>query len=688
MNDLTQSQRAAIAAPGTSFLTGNAGSGKTTALSHRLLRLLQEGEPAYTLLVLVAEAEDGDRFRTFLQEHGQAPGSDLTITTYTFLARQMVELFWPLVAGPAGFERPYQPPTYLHYDLAQLLMWRIVRPMLQEGAFAALRMRPQRLISQILDTMNRAALNRLSLEQARERQIAAWAGDPGDARHLQEADLAARRFRSHCQRNSLLDVSLAVRVFDTELLQHSQFHRYFGERFRHLLVDNVEEQTPAGQNFIASLSTEVQTASIAYDEGGGYKQFLSADPQGARRLQDQCRNTYEFQEQFTGHISLVHLATAVSNRLLSARERRPTNRASEAILDVVEGRYRHEMARRAISRVAQLLASAEITADEAAIITPRLDGALRHSLQRALRQAEIPFTLLRRRSSPRDEPRVRAWLTLLALAHPHWEVPISAYDIAEALALSVAGLDPARATLLGQALFSQEAGEFLPTSVLSTGEVQRIGADKVEMVEELRQWLNVNRGLAVDRFLRQLYEEVLSRPPFQPHPDAAGSALLEWIVDLSARLQHASRQLELGDTGGAGQALLDVVNEGLVRPDPPELGEPQQEEGIIITTIHGYLLSHRSSQVQVWLDVSNPAWWDIPRQPLSNPFVLAPGRPSGQAWTMADEFRARNERLSHLVQGLAVRCHRGVVLARSTLDQRGQRQDSPLWRALRQVVRA
>lgn len=688
MNDLTTTQKAAIEAPEASFLIGTAGSGKTTALCHRLLYLLREGEPAYTLLVLVAEAEDGDRFRNFLQEHGPAPGPDLTVTTFTFLARQMVHLFWPLVAGPAGFQRPYQPPTYLHYDLAQLLMWRIVRPMLQEGAFAALRMRPQQIVSQILDTVNRAALNRLSLEEARERQIAAWAGDPQDALHLQEADVAARRFRAHCRRNSLLDVSLAVRVFDTQLLQHPEFHRYFGERFRHILVDNVEEQTPAGQHFIASLSTTVQTASIAYDEGGGYKQFLSADPQGARRLQEQCHAIFEFEEQFTAPMALLHLATGLQNYLLSPAERRPTPRAAEAIVDVVEGRYRHEMARKAVSRVALLLVHEKIAPDEAAIISPGLDGALRFTLQEALRLEGLPYTLLRRRSSPRDEPRIRAWLTLLALAHPDWQVQASAYDVAEALALSVDQLDPARATLLSRALYSEGAGVLLPASELPEDEVRRIGREKVEMVEKLRRWLAAHRDLDVAHFLKTLYEEVLSLPPFRPDPDATGAAILEWISDLAGRLQRASAQLELGGESGTGQALLNVIKEGLVTPDPPELGEPPQEEGILITTVHGYLLSQRSSRVQVWLDVSNPAWWDIPSQPLSNPFVLAPGRPAGQPWTMADEFHARNERLSKIVWGLALRCHQGIVLARSTLDQRGRRQDAPLWRALQQITRA
>ena len=71
--NLTDIQRAAVAAGGTSYLYGPAGTGKTTALQQRLLRLLREGEPAYTILVLVAEPEHRDAFFDTLHASGLGP---------------------------------------------------------------------------------------------------------------------------------------------------------------------------------------------------------------------------------------------------------------------------------------------------------------------------------------------------------------------------------------------------------------------------------------------------------------------------------------------------------------------------------------------------------------------------------------------------------------------------------------
>jgi len=195
--DLTSIQRAAVAAAETSYLYGPAGTGKTTALQQRLLRLLREGEPAYTILTLVAESEHRAAFIGAVNESGLGPHGELNVTVYSRLAQSMVALFWPLVARDAGFERPYVPPTFLTYDQSQVLMWRVVSPLLAQGAFSNLRLRPQQIVSQLLDTLNRAALNALSLEEAIVRQSVTWVGEPERRFHLDDAATAARAFRRY-----------------------------------------------------------------------------------------------------------------------------------------------------------------------------------------------------------------------------------------------------------------------------------------------------------------------------------------------------------------------------------------------------------------------------------------------------------------------------------------------------------
>ena len=679
-------QAAAVEAGESSFLLGAVGTGKSTTLEQRLLRLLEQGEPAYTILILIAEPDHRQRFESAVMTAELGPFADLKITTYSQMALEMVTLFWPLIARRSGFSTAHNPPTILTYDLAQLLMWRVVTPLLDGGAFADVRLRPQQIVSQVLDTLNRAALNSLPLAEAVERQIQTWSGEKVRLLDLRDAETAAQEFRRICLQNSLLDLSLSVEVFDSQLVNDPQFHRYFSERFRHLLVDNLEEQTPAGQNFVGSLLNLTETTAVAFDTGGGYKRFMAADPQGGRQIQIRCRSLFQFKDSFLAPEGMTGVANLVENALLHTTK--PIIGAEDMIIGTVGGRYRREMVNNLIPSLARLVENG-VEAKEVAIIAPYLDGALRYSLTQALTEANLPFRFLRRRSSPRDEPRIRAWLTWLALAHQQWRVPPTGHDVAEALTLSILGLDHARAALITKHAYDEDMAHLLPIDQLPQDLFERVGAETLDRVEELRLWLlDTDEDEPIDLFLQRLFTELLSEQRFQPRPDVAGAAVCQWLVNTASRLRQASAAMGLKTTAETGLIFIDGINQGLVSANPPDLGEPPDPNGITISTIYGYLLAGEPVRIQVWLETAATGWWDIPRQPLSNAFVMAQSYDPQNLWTMREDFQIRNELLSRIIWGLCGRCRDGIILANSDLDRRGILQDGPLWRALQPLIKS
>lgn len=686
---LTPLQQGIVTAAGSVFLHGPAGTGKTTIVHERLRSLLADGEPAYAILVLVADLPQRDQIVSFIQQSGPGAYADLKLLYYHQLAREMVQLFWPLVAGNAGFASAYRPPVFIGYDLAQLLMWRLVQPQLDRGAFADLRRRPQQIVSQLLDTLNRAALNQLPLDEATARQMATWASEPAHMRHLQQAETLARDFRRHCLRNNLLDLSLTVETFDRHVLGHAEFSRYFRERFRHVLVDNVEEQTPAGQAFVARMLASTDSALVVYDSGGGYRRFLAADPTGANRLRFKATRVYELGQRFVASPALAQLGDVLSNTIMGRRppiEAPGDGAATLPVSAVIHTRYRREMVWQVAAQIAAQIATGVAAAD-IAIVIPYLDGALRYTLVEALKAHQVPINLVRRRASPREEPRVRAWLTWAALAHPSWDVRPTQYDVAEALTLSIAALDPVRAALLAAAVYPLTATRLLPAAELSDYVRARVGDESVAHYEQLRQWLDAHgEKLPLDRFVYDLFNDLLAGPRFQPIPDLEGAGVCNWLVRTLASLVRAAPALGLPTPAAIGRAFLSSVDQGLITSQPPEMGDPPDPDGVLITTIYGYLLRGAPVRHQVWLETASSGWWDIPRQPLSNAFVLAASWQEERPWTVAEEIEIRNEMLSNIVRGLTARCTDGIILATSDLDRRGQRQDSLLWRAFEALL--
>ena len=133
------------------------------------------------------------------------------------LAQRMVELFWPLVAAEAGFARPDRPPVFLTLETAQYFMARLVGPLLDEGYFDSISIDRNRLYSQILDNLNKAAVVGFPPPRSAPRLKAAWLGEPAQLRVYDEAQECADRFRAYCLAHNLLDFSLQYEVFARHL---------------------------------------------------------------------------------------------------------------------------------------------------------------------------------------------------------------------------------------------------------------------------------------------------------------------------------------------------------------------------------------------------------------------------------------------------------------------------------------
>lgn len=158
------------------FLHGPAGAGKTTLGAARVRHLLsQRGVFARRILVLTPQRSLAAPYREALRSPTLTRnGSQVTLQTIGGLARNMVELYWPLIAGDAGFARPDREPVFLTLETAQYYMAGLVRPVMQSGRLDALSLSPARVISQVLDNLNKAALVGFAHTDVARRLTQAW----------------------------------------------------------------------------------------------------------------------------------------------------------------------------------------------------------------------------------------------------------------------------------------------------------------------------------------------------------------------------------------------------------------------------------------------------------------------------------------------------------------------------------
>ena len=690
--NLTSSQRQIIGASlhSHAFLSGPAGCGKTTVGVEHLRALLSEGVPADSILVLTPQRTLQVPYETALLDPSIGPGGQVTLATVGGLARRMVDLFWPLVSEAAGFAHPDQPPVFLTLETAQYYMARLVRPLLDEGFFASVTIDRNRLYSQVIDNLNKAAAVGFPFTEIGERLSSAWVGDPAQRRVYADAQECASRFRQVCFEHNLLDFSLQLDIFWNILWRTPECSGYLTHQYRHLICDNIEEDIPVAHDLLSEWLPGFDSALVIYDLDGGYRRFLGADPESAMRLADLCDTQAELTQSFVTTPEVQALEIAFNSKLLPDHQESitPESLASLAFPPPESPtRFYPQMLDWVAAEIHHLILDEEVPLSEIVVLAPYLSDALRFSLSNRLEAMGIPWRSHRPSRSLRDEPASHCLLTLAELAHPGWGVRPTKFDVAYALLYSIEGMDLVRAQLLVEIVYRQRDFSLSGFTAIRTEVQERITFIFGEYYERLREWIETYRQQPapdpLDHFLRRLFGEILSQKGFGFHRNNDGartaSSLIESIQKFRIAMEPAQAELSGVDIG---KEYLAMLQDGVIAAQYIEAWTVEPSQSVLLAPAHTFLMMNRPASVQFWLDAGSNGWWERLFQPLTQPYVLSRSWDRDRQWSDVDDQAANQQALARLVTGLLRRCRERVYLGTSDLGESGFEQRGPLLKAI------
>jgi hypothetical protein len=674
------------------FLEGIAGTGKTTAGVEHMLHLMSSGIPGSSILVLVPQRTLGAPFIGAMSTPGVVVGGIVSVLTLSGLARRMVDLFWPLVAERAGFTNPDAPPTFLNLETAQYYMAHLVRPLINDGMFSTLTIDRNRLYSQIIDNLNKAAVVGFPYQEIGSRLQSAWSGEPVQSHVYEEAQTCATLFRQFCLQHNLLDFSLQVEVFWHHLWKSRLCHKYLLNTYHHLIIDNIEEDVPITHDLLAHWIPHADSCLVIYDREAGYRRFLGADPSSAHRLVKNCSQAAVFDDTYVASAEIKSLSLYLRNALLRAPGALPDVDPRPALIHETHTYY-PQMLDWVAENIERLVVDEAVAPQDIVVLAPFLSDSLRFSLVHRLENKHIPVRTHRPSRSLREEPATFCLLTLASLAHPAWGFVPTRFDVAQSLMQALDGLDLIRAKILADITYRIHDGTptLLPFDQIIPATQQRISYVLGERFDHLRLWLEEYRQSVageLDHFLSRLFGEVLSQPGYGFHFDYDSGQVTAHLVDSIRKFRRVVGDALVESGADIGKEYIQMVQDGIIAAQYIPRREAQAENAVFIAPAYTFLISNYPVDVQFWLDVGNRTWAERLYQPLTHPYVLSRNWSVDKVWTDTEEVEAGGQALNALVLGLLNRCRRQVYLGLSEYNEQGYEQRGPLLQAFHHILQS
>ncbi len=593
------------------FLTGPAGTGKTSRAMARLQDLLSDHVPGHSILVLVPQLPLAGPYRELLRDPSLPGAAAVDILIPSSLALQTIGLFWPLIAGPAGFGRPQARPVFLTIETAQYYLRQAIEPLLGQGYFdpnvVPITISLSRLMSQILDNLNKAALIGLPHTEVGQRLAASLAGEPSSRVALEHTQVCVNQFREFCLARNLLDFSLRIETFQRYLWPVEGIRQYLTRRYRHLIVDNIEEDNPFAHAILREWLPQTESALLVNDEDAGYRIFLGANWRTAQSLADLADETVRLTESYVASPDMLalgeQLGEILNGRPETGDRRPPTHSRAEGPLVAGSGqaadsrnrkskiknqkspdprrvitfqqeRFYPQMIEWVINRIQALLAEG-VPPDQIVVLAPFVSDALRFSFTQRMARRGLPARSHRPSRPLSEEPAAKTVLTLARLTFPEWGLLPEPFDVAQALSQAIADLDLIRANLLTQVVYRPDRklqtddrrpgidgyqlpiprGHDVTNYQLPLSSFDQIEGDVRERIsyqagnrfDRLRAWLVAVRETGdppvLDHFLSRLFGEVLSQPGFGFHGQPEAGQVIANLIDSARQFRRVAEQV-------------------------------------------------------------------------------------------------------------------------------------------------
>lgn len=346
------------------------GSGKTRVVTHRIAHLLREGVPASQILALTFTNKAAEEMAARVEQ--LAPGQEVWVSTFHRFGARMLRNY----AQYLGLQ-----PNYTIYDTSDSK--QTLARVIEAGNFKTMHYTPDRIAAAIS-----AAKNKLITPDRYE----ARAGSP--LSHIVAEVYPA--YQARLLASSAVDFDDLLLHVANLLYQNEEIRASLDDRYRYIMVDEYQDTNHAQYVMLRALSVDHPNLAVTGDPDQSIYGWRGAD----------INNILQFESDYP-EVRVVRLernyrstkrVLQVADQLIGYNKRRKqkalfTENDEGAQVRLVEYATQDEESQGIAQRIAEEVASGARRPSDFAIFY-RVN-ALSRSLERALREAGVPYQMIR-----------------------------------------------------------------------------------------------------------------------------------------------------------------------------------------------------------------------------------------------------------------------------------------------------
>jgi hypothetical protein len=186
--------------------------------------------------------------------------------------------------------------------------------------------------------------------------------------------------------------------------------------------------------------------------------------------------------------------------------------------------------------------------------------------------------------------------------------------------------------------------------------------------------------------MNRLFGEVLSQPGFGFHQDMESGNTVANLIESIQKFRWAVGSPLSAYAFQVGKEYIQMVEDGVIAAQYAYSYQEADQDSVFLAPAYTFLMKNQPVDVQFWLDISSPSWYQRLDQPLTQPYILSRHWQEGDVWTAEHELRVANQILERLSIGLLNRCRKQLFLGMSELDVRGYENRGLLVRIFQSVL--